>query len=263
MKRNWRIIIGVNVAALVAVIAGCLFMVRTQSVQSDVAKMRDEVGETMTMMSMGGANEAVARFLPQLIGIAAKWDRRFAEKREAFRGMDAEIDQVQAMHKLGATAERWRKELEGVSPLQRGGIWQKGMKAQVEAEQKKWPHRTHTKGVAEYVGDMGKEFWFGIKHGALWPVVMYGKISEIVKGGRAIDRLGVGERLRLILFPYPLSYFTMLRLFGLAISTTGLGYLMCWIGLKSKFGGLSYVGLVYFLYLMMTAMFIVCLEVTQ
>jgi hypothetical protein len=84
-----------------------------------------------------------------------------------------------------------------------------------------------------------------------------------VKGGSGIDRLEVGDRLRYILFPYRLSAFTMLRLMGITLATSVLGYLMCWFGLKSRFGWLSYAGLFYFLYLLMIALFIVFLEVTK
>ena len=55
----------------------------------------------------------------------------------------------------------------------------------------------------------------------------------------------------------------MLRLGGIALVTSGVGYLLCWIGLKWRFGWLSYVGLLYFLYLMNVAVFIAWLEVTR
>lgn len=262
-RRVWQIVIGAHAVAFIAAIAGCLFMMKSQGVQADVARMRDEVGETLTMMSLGGAGEAVAKHLPRLIDTTARWDRAFAAKREGFRGMDVEINQVQAMHTLGAMAKRWRKDLEGVSPMQRNEFWRKNLKAQVEAEQKKWPNRTHEKGVSEWMLDTWKEFWFGMKHGTTWPVGIYERTVELVKGGRAIDRLGVGDRFRYILFPYRLSAFTMLRLAGIACATSGLGYLLCGLGLRSRLGGLSYVGLVYFLYLMMVALFIVWLEVTK
>ena len=262
-RRIWRTVIIANVVALIASIAGCLFMIRAQGVRADVARMRDEVGETLTMMSLGGASEAVARHIPRLVGTTARWDRRFAEKRESFRGLDEEINQVQAMHRLGLAAERWRWNLEGISPMQRNELWQKGIKAQVEAEQKKWPNRTHERGVAEWLADLGKEFWFGMKHAFVWPVGIYKRTVELVKGGPSIDKLSVGSRLQYILFPYRLSTFTMLRLTGIVLTTSGLGYLLCWLGLKSRFGWLSYAGILYFLYLLMLAVFIVCLEVAR
>lgn len=261
-RRVWHIVVVAHVVAIVAAITGCLFMIRSHGVQADVAKMRDEVGETLTMMSLGGASEAVSRHLPSLIGTTARWDRKFKEKREAFRKLDVEIDQVQAMHRLGASAERWRKDLEGISPMQRNELWQKSIKVQVEGEQKKWPNITHKKGAAEWLVDLWKEFWFGMRHGLVWPCGIYARIAELVRGGPAIDRLGIGARLYYILFPYRLSNFTMLRIAGIALATSGIGYLLCWIGLKSRFGGLSYVGLIYFLYLLMIAVFIVWLEVT-
>ena len=248
-----------NAVALIATIAGCLFMIRTQGVQSDVAKMRDEVGETLTMMSLGGASEAVARYLPALISTTARWDNKFATKRESFRGMDVEINHVQAMHRLGGVAERWRKDLEGISPMQRNELWQKSIKAQIEGEQKKWPNITHQKGVAEWLMDLWKEFWFGMKQGLVWPCGIYARTAELVRGGGAFDKLGIGGRLRYILFPYRLSSFTMLRLGGITLVASGLGYLFCWLGLKSRFGALSYAGLLYFLYLLMIAVFIVWL----
>lgn len=262
-RRIWRIVIGANVVALIATIAGCLFMMRTQGLKADIAEMRDEVGEALTMMSLGGASEAVARHLPKIIDTTARWDRKFAAKRESFRGLDSEINQVQTMHRLGGAAERWRKDLEGISPMQRNELWQKSIKAQIEAEQKKWPNRTHEKGVSEWMLDLWKEFWFGVKHGAVWPFGVYERIAELVKGGGAVDRIGVGDRLRYIFFPYRLSSFTMLRLMGITIVTSAFGYLLCWLGLKSRFGWLSYAGLVYFLYLLNIAFFIVYLEVTK
>ena len=261
-RRIWQIVIVANAVAIIASLAGCFFMLRTQGVQADVAKMRDEVGETLTMMSLGGASEAVARYLPSLIDMTARWDRKFATRREGFRGLDAEINHVQAMHRLGLAAERWRRDLEGISPMQRNELWQKSLKAQVEGEQKKWPNRTHKKGASEWLADLGKEFWFGIQHGLVWPCGIYARTAELVKGGRALDSLGVGDCLHYILFPYRLSGFTMLRLAGIALTTSGLGYLMCWLGMKSRFEWLSYTGLIYFLYLLNIALFIVWLEVT-
>lgn len=262
-RRLWKIVIGANVLALVAAIAGCLFMMGTQGVQADVAKMRDEVGESLTMMSLGGASEAVARYIPALIDTTDRWNRKFAERRESFRGLDVEINQVQAMYRLGEAAERWRKELESISPMQRNDLWQKSLKTQIESEQKKWPNRTHKKGMEEWILDLWKEFYFGVKHGVLWPKGVYDRTVELVKGGSGIDRLEAGDRLRYILFPYRLSAFTMLRLVGITLATSVLGYLMCWFGLKSRFGWLSYAGLFYFLYLLMIALFIVFLEVTK
>lgn len=261
--RIWRIVLISNAVAILAAIAGCLFMMKSSGVKADVAQMRDEVGETLTMMTIGGASEAVSKHIPRLIDTTVRWDRKFAEKRESFRGLDAEINKVQEMHRLGAASERWRRELEGVSPMQRGELWQKNLKAQVEAEQKKWPNRTHKKGVSEWLGDMGKEVWYGVKHGALWPIGIYERTAELVKGGRGIDSLTVGDRLRYILFPYRLSTFTMLRLLGIVLVTSVFGYLLCWLGLKSRFGWLSYAGLFYFLYLLNIALFIVWLEVTK
>ena len=262
-RRIWRIVLVSNAVAILAAIAGCLFMMGSSGVKADVVKMRDEVGETLTMMTLGGASEAVAKHIPRLIDTTARWDRKFAEKRESFRGMDAEINKVQEMHRLGAAAERWRKDLEGISPMQRAEFWQKSLKAQVEAEQKKWPNRTHKKGASEWLGDMGKEFWYGVKHGALWPIGIYERTSELVRGGRGIDNLEVGDRLRYILFPYRLSTFTMLRLLGIVLVTSAFGYLLCWLGLKSRFGWLSYAGLFYFLYLLNIALFILWLEATK
>ena len=261
-RRVWRIVIIANAVALVAAIAGCFFMMRTQGIHSDIAKMRDEVGETLTMMSLGGASEAVSRYIPVLIGTTSRWDRRFAAKREDFRGLDLEINQVQAMHRLGETAERWRSELEGISPTLRNEKWQKSLKGQVEAEQKKWPNRTHEKGMSEWAVEVWKEFWFGIEHGFAWPVGIYKRTVEIAKGGKSIDRLDVGDRLHYILFPYRLSAFTMLRLAGIALTTTAIGYLFCWLGLRTKLGWLSYAGLFYFFYLLQIAFFIVWMEVT-
>lgn len=261
--RIWKTVIGASVFAIVAAIAGCLFMMRTQGVHADVLKMRDDVGEVLTMMSLGDANEAVAKHIPRLIDVTAKWKRGFEGKRENFRGMDYEINQVQAMIRLGETAGRWHAELEAVSPMQRNEVWQKGLKAQVEGEQKKWPNRMHKKGAGEWMNDFVKEFWFGVKYGFVWPAGIYRRTAELVKSDRSLDDLGVGDRLRYILFPYRLSAFTMLRFMGIVLSMTALGYMMCWVGLKSRLGWLSYAGLVYFVYLLVIALFIVYLEVTK
>lgn len=264
-RRVWKIVIIANAVALVASLVGCLFMMKTQGLHSDIAKMRDEVGETLTMMSLGGANEAVSKYLPRLIDVTARWDRKFALKSEAFRGMDAELNQAQAMHRLGATAENWRRDLEGSSPMLRNELWQNTIKAQVENEQKKWPNLTHKKGMSEWMRDIGMEFWFGVRHGFEWPCGMYERTVELAtKDDPGINNLGFGDRLHYILFPYyNLSAFTMLRLGGIALVTSGVGYLLCWIGLKWRFGWLSYVGLLYFLYLMNVAVFIAWLEVTR
>ena len=262
-RRLWRVILIASTVSLIAAIAGCFFMMKTQGLQRDITQMRDEIGETLTMMTLGGASETVSRYLPNLIDTTTRWDRRFAAKRESFRGMDVEVNQVQAMYRLGTTAMRWRSELETVSPMQRNELWQKSIKAQVEAEQKKWPNRTHQKGTMEWFQDWGKEFWYGMKQGGTWPYDIYVGIVALVRGGKSVDRLGVGDRFRYILFPYRISSFTMLRLGGITLVTTGLGYLLCWLGLRSRLGWLSYLGLIYFFYLLNIAFFIVWLEVTK
>lgn len=262
-RRIWKIVIISNIVALIAAITGCLFMVRTQGIQADVAEMRDEVGESLTMMTLGGASEAVARHIPRLIDTTERWNRKFDSKRESFRGLDVEINHVQAMSRLTKTAERWRKELENISPMQRNDLWLKSLKSQVESEQKKWPHRVHKKGFGEWAWDFGKEFWFGLNHGALWPVGIYERTAELIKGGRGIESLEIEERLHYIMFPYRLSNFTILRLMGITLATSLLGYLMCYLGLKTRLGGLSYIGLIYFLYLLLIAIFIVYLEVME
>ena len=88
-RRIWRIVLAANAVAILAAIAGCFFMMGSSGVKTDVAKMRDEVGETLTMMTLGGASEAVAKHIPRLIDTTAQWDRKFAARREGFRGMDA------------------------------------------------------------------------------------------------------------------------------------------------------------------------------
>ncbi len=262
-RRVLRILVLSNVVALIAVVAGCLFMMRSQGVQTDVARMRDEVGETLTMMSLGSAGEAVARYIPRLIDTTAKWDRDFAKRSESFRGLDAEIDHVQAMHRLGGIAERWRHEMEGIGPMQRNDYWQMNLKAQVEAEQKKWPNRMHQKSLSEWMGDYGRDFWYGIEFGTMWPIGIYARTAKVVKGEGGTSRLDAGDMMHYIFLPYRLSSFTMLRLAGIALVTTALGYLLCWLGMKSGLGWLSYAGLIYFLYLLVLAVFIVWLEVTK
>lgn len=260
-RRIWKIVLGASAVALIAVIAGCLAMLRTQGLQSSVGEMRNEVGESLTMMSLGGAGEAVARHIPRLIDTTQRWERKFIARSESFRGMDALINQVQEMSRLGKTAVRWHKELEGISPMQRNELWQKRIKAQVEAEQKKWPDRIHKRGATEWMVELWKEFWFGMKHGLVWPAGIYERTVQMAKGGGAIDRLEFGDCLRYIFFPYRLSAFSMLRLGGIALATSVLGYLMCFVGLKSRFGWFSYIGLIYFVYLLMLALFIIWLEV--
>ena len=260
--RVWKVIIGANVFALIAAIAGCLFMTRSHGLQADVAAMRDEVGETMTMMSRDSVGEAFTRHIPRLIATVSKWDGKFAERLESFRGLDAEIDYVQDMYRLGRAAERWRSELEGTAPEQRNELWRASIKAKVEEEQRKWPNIVHRKRAFEWMLDLAKEFWFGMEISFTWPVDIYGSAAEGFGGDSGTDKLDLGDKFHYILFPYRLSEFTMFRLGGIAFATSALGYLMCWLGLKTRFGWLSYLGLLYFLYLVNIALFIVWLEVT-
>ena len=262
-RRVWKAVVAASALSLVAAIAGCLFMLGTRGVQADVARMRDEVGETLTMMSLGGADEAAARHLPRLVDAAARWRRAFAAQRARFRGLDAEIDQAQALERLGEAAARWRRELEGAAPARRDALWRRSLKPQIADEQKRWPNRLRRKGAAGWAREAWAEFLFGAKHGSTWPVGLCERTAELARGGCAVDRLGVGDRLRYVFFPYRLSAFTMLRLAGIACATTAIGYLLCWIGMRARFGALSYAGLLSFLYLVLVSLFIILLEVTK
>ncbi len=262
-RRFWHFFIAAHIIALISSIVGCLLMMRTEDLKVEITEMRNEIGETVTMMSLGDGGEALARHIPRLLDQVAHWERRFAKKRERFRGMDEEINRVQALHRLGIDAQSWRKELESVSPRQRGEYWRTRLKARVEAEQKKWPNRMRERVASDWLKDLGKEFYFGVKHGLLWPYGIYERTAELVRGGRGIESLGLGVRLRYVLFPYRLSGFTWLRLIGIMAITSAVGYLLCWLGLHSRFSGLSYVGLLYFLYLLNIALFILYLETTK
>jgi len=262
-RRLWRIVIVASVIALVAAVVGGLFMMRTQSVRKDVACMRNELGETLTSMIHGDANQAVARHLPAFVDAVGRWDRKFAERMRDFRGLDTEINAVQTAHRDGETAERWRRELENVSPTQRGALWQKSVKAQAEEMQKRYPNVEKVPGWRDWLKDIWKEFGFGLRHGLLWPVGIFQRLTELVRGGSAVSRLDFGDCLHYLIFPYRLSTFTLLCLVGIALVTVGFGYLLCWVGLKTRLSALSYVGLLYFLYLFNIAFFIVWHEVTK
>ena len=256
----WRSAIAVSTFALLVSVVGCLFMMRSQGVREEVAEMRQDVGASLTQMQSRDPGEVFARCIPALEERLLHWKERFANTSR-FRGMDEEINSVQAMYRLEASVQRWHAELEGVSAMQRHDTWTRLVHPQVEAEAKNWPNVIREKRSWEWGVDFGKEFGYGISHGMTWPYGVWTRLVEVVKmnGNKGAELF---DYIRYVIFPYKLSVFTFIRLAGIIGSVLGLGFLFCWLGTKFNYlSALSYLGLLYFVYLLVAALFIVWLEV--
>lgn len=261
VRRFWRTAIAVAVFALLASVVGCLFMMRSQGVREEVAEMRLEVGSSLTLMLSRDPGEVFARLIPELEQRIVNWKKRFADTSR-FRGMDEEINSVQAMFRLETSVERWRADLEGVSATQRYDTWTRLIQPQIEAEAKNWPNVIKEKRSWEWGVDFGKEFGYGLWHGVTWPYGMWTRLVEVTKM-KSNKNAELFDYIRYVIFPYKLSVFTFIRLAGIIGSVLGLGFLFCWLGTKINcLSPLSYLGLVYFVYLLVAALFILWLEVS-
>jgi len=106
----------------------------------------------------------------------------------------------------------------------------------------------------------GDEFLFGVKFAALWPVGIYQRAGELKAAEGEVDFV---EGVKYLVFPHLPSRFSLFRMAGVVLTVMLIGWLLCWLGLKTGSGILVGAGVINFVYLVNVSFIMIYLEVTK
>lgn len=159
---------------------------------------------------------------------------------------NAEIERIERMRdglkRLEASIPEWRRRVspDSVAPLEE--IWME-TRVDILRESARWKQLARGKPPKSNAWRMLHQ---GITIGGTWPVLA-------VRGATTRQPANLGL-LRRMFFPYfGRTNFHPLHLLGFGLASIGLGYCWCWLGMRFNKSLLSYLGLIYFLYVIVFA----------
>lgn len=94
----------------------------------------------------------------------------------------------------------------------------------------------------------------GLLEGVCWPFRMGKRAWECLRPGAFA--IPFGRRFRYIVFPWTLAALSFPWLLGLGFMAAAVGYFLCWLGMKADSLFLSFLGLLYFLFIVVV---VVCI----
>lgn len=258
-RRFWIVVLVASIAGVAVLSAGCLLLLGRPSIEEGLADMENDIGRDMLELSIASASRGLD-MIPKIRAKAEKWTGDLGRLGD-FRRRDQDIDRVQKLRPLIQKADRWETALSSVPPGNRAEAWQR-LKFEIAAEAQSWP--------VVAVPESPRHFFNwrfvleGAKLGALWPAGFarrgYRVANEGLRGVGGLDSLSA---LRYVFHPYGKWSFEMTHLLGFGLAAIGMGYLLCWTGMRVNFAGLSYLGVAYFLYVVFFATMFLSLGLLQ
>lgn len=121
------------------------------------------------------------------------------------------------------------------------------------AERDKWPPPP-VPGFSLVVSEGVSRALDGLLEGVCWPFKTGKRAWECWKLGA--PPVPFGKKLRYVVFPWTLAAMSFPWLLGLGFMASAVGYFLCWLGMKADSLFLSFLGLLYFLFIVVV---VVCI----
>lgn len=239
-------------AALVAltmlVIVGIVFSIRARrSLHGQVERMELAVSRGLAAILSTPSAGDLAVPIDALDSTATRWRDRLRNWKSIPRIEAEKILTLQTLQ--DKTIPGWRAELasEDSARLRREIVLR-----DVLREQSSWPPPPPPPIVWEFSTGV-KEFSSGALEGAIWPWLVGSRAAQLWNSPSRV-RFPVGARF--ILFPHRSAGLSFGAIFGFAVFVVASGYFLCHAGMKTNAALFSVLGLLYFLYAIIYAMFI-------
>lgn len=237
-----------GLVGLVVLAAATLLLTDWTSLEEALLHTEHEVKVALVRGTRAPASDAVAELaaLRRLTRReASRLQRRVDSARpevtpETLQRAAVVQDELERLH--GKAAE-WEERMRGVPDMVRGELWVEVVVGLFD-ERTRWPlggvitrtvDRPRVRHRVREVGD-------GVVFGAFWPVFATYRAARPSPFGFV----------RKMFYPYgPAVVFHLPYLLAFALAGIGVGYGLCGIGVRFRWGWASYLGLLYFLYVVL------------
>lgn len=236
------------VALTVLVVVGIAFSVRARrSLRGQIERMELDVSRGLAAILSTPADSDLAVPIDAIDATATRWRGRLAEWKPVPRAAAEKILTLQTLQ--DKTIPGWRTELasEDSARLRREIVLH-----DVLREQSSWPPPPPPPIIWEFSNGV-KDFTNGALEGAIWPWLVGSRAAQIHNSPSRVQ-FTVGARF--VLFPHRSAGLSFGAIFGFAVIVVVCGYFLCHVGMKTNAAVFSALGLLYFLYAIIYAMFI-------
>ncbi len=254
-----RVILWIVVFGVMTLLAAGLLSYERPTVIDELNTLEAEVGAMLAQLA-----DSSPRHAPSLV---AQVNRRLARMHERLmkRTLQAdtrlltnqEVDQIERilddMGRLRLRMREWEQRLDKATDATLDEVWV-AIVIDVLRERAIWPFAAMPSMRSRIEAlDHWRTFRQGLVLGGAWPVRV---IRNAVAG--PTNRYG---RVRRMFFPFGThSPLRVLHVLGFGLAAIGVGYACCWIGLWRNNASMSFIGLIYFLYVIVFGICLISLQ---
>lgn len=252
-----RYFIGALILAIVVIGIG-VYLSRESLPLSDALDNAEKEVQTMLVTLTWTAAEDGPDELKAFVGIIQRYDKRI---RRAATQADSTVElkrmqiTLSELGRLGGRVRVWQEMVRGKRLESLSMAWRDVQADILMNERGRWPLggviRPNLKLKPRHIWADLRD---GLVRGSLWPLLA-------VKEYLALSPGSGQSALRRAFFPFTTkNAFNLSRLTGITLASIGTGYFFCWLGMRFNRGGLSNIGLVYFVYIFAFGAALICLH---
>jgi hypothetical protein len=246
--------VGLGLCGMVALALAAVIAYQPPSMTETLHAMEEDIAAMLhglTHVPLRKTDRALGRVQRRVRRWNARFGRRLPHMETRFLS-NAEIESIErardGLKRLESSIPEWRRRVSSESAAARDEVWME-TRVDILRESTRWKQLARGKPPQSNAWRM---LYQGIRIGGAWPVLA-------VRGAIMRHPANFGF-VRRMFFPYSRrTNFHPLHLLGFGLASIGLGYGWCWLGMRFNNSSLSYLGLIYFLYMIVFATCLACL----
>ena len=239
------------VSLVLLVVAGAVFSLRARrSLHRQVERMELDVSRSLDALLR--ATDDLSAPISAVDDTATRWRSIFKQWPDIPFDLQPKVLRLQNLQ--DKVVPCWRTELASADSLQ---LRRRTILEDVLREQTIWPPPPPPPFVLA-LSDGVRDFGAGAFEGAAWPWLVGHRIWQI-RDGMAKGRIGRDRTLpalRIAFFPHRAAGLSFGMILGFGVFVTAVGYGFCHLGMRLNAGFFSFLGLLYFLYAVVYAVFV-------
>ena len=239
-----------GVAFVVLAVAGIFLSIRSRhSITSQIERMELDVSRSLEALLRTRDGDDLLAPVEAVDATVTRW-RKTCAKWKGVKFSMSDREKILRLQRLqDSSIRRWRDELNSMdsASLKRENILQ-----DVLREQSLWPPPPPPPIILAF-SDGVRDFANGAMEGATWPWLV-GRRAYAV--GARPGKPHIGQATRFILFPHRMSGLSFALVFGFGLAAVFVGYGLCHAGMRANAVMLCLFGLVYFIYVVIFAVFL-------
>ena len=234
------------VSLVLLVVAGAVFSLRARkSLHRQVERMELDVSRALDALLR--ATDDLSAPIDAVDNTATRWRSVFKQWPDIPFDLQPKVLHLQTLQ--DKVVPRWRTELASADSLQ---LRRRIILEDVLREQTIWPPPPPPPFVLA-LSDGVRDFGAGAFEGAAWPWIVGHRAAQL---HRSPARVRIDIAARFILFPHRAAGLSFGMILGFGVFVTAVGYGFCHLGMRLNAGFFSFLGLLYFLYAVVYAVFV-------